>query len=197
MADDNETRLSQEQKQLLSKLIKTAATKLPADAEVKALGFGRNFRVNVLEALRAAFHTTKACITTAGCILAGSASPLEILEIAGDGYHAVIATCGALAESMTELVYTACVYLSSLSAPVSEAEFKSGLTEFLDSAKAAELPWYMGMTRSRVQKALAELRTPDGFSDLLKKLQKDNWLIEKGGKLAFKPRHVTLGIKAG
>lgn len=194
-ASENGAPLSQEQKQQLAALIKGAATKLPADKEVKALALGLNWRINVLDTLKAAYNTTKACITTVGCVLIGHASPLEVIEIGRDVWHALIATCGALAETMTPLEYTACVYLSSRTDPITEADFNTGLTEFLTSAQATELPWYMGMTRSRVQTALKELLVPDGFAELMAVLRNHDRLIEQDGKVNFKPRNITLGLQ--
>lgn len=195
MAGENAASLSQAQQHELIQLIKGAVHQLPADQAVKALAFGLNLRINVLEALKAAYYTTKVCVTTAGCVLVGHASPFEVIEIAGDAWHGVIATCCALAEKMGPLEYPACVYLSSQTEPITDAQFRAGLTEFLTPDSAQELPWYMGMSRRRVAAAFKELSGPDGFRDLMDKLRKREWLIEADGKLTFNPRNFTLGLK--
>lgn len=196
MAAEREIPLAAEEKRELAALFNEAVTR-GTDREVKALIAGLNFRVDVFKAFKAVWYTTKVCVKTAGCVLAGTTSPVEVLEIAYGTYQAVTSTIQALVERMTPLEYTACVYLSSVPEPITSSEFQSQLTAFLVSGKVAELPWYMAMTRNRLEASLKDLEVPDGFDDLLTKLRKNDWLVEENGKLKFKSRHYKLDFEVG
>jgi hypothetical protein len=192
MSTLNENSLGSKEQQELAAAWKDVVEK-SWDKQTQALIGGLNFRFNVGKAFKAAWTTAKIYLVAKTAIVTGAITP-AVLGLPADIWTVIVATLDALREKMLPLEYTACVVLSSSPDGMTEQEFQQQLRDFLVSGKGAELPWYLGLTASRRNDSLLALEAPDGFTDLMKLLRRNDWLIEDGGKVKFKPRHYTWGV---
>jgi hypothetical protein len=190
MAEPDKPALTTAEQQELAAAWTESIVEVP-DKQIQALLLGRNVRINVAEAFKAAWTTAKIYLTSKKIILTGITSPAEVIGITADVYNLIVTTLDALQESMLPLDYTACVVLSSAPDGMTEQEFEQQLTQFLASGEAAGLPWYLGLTSSRLHDAHTAFQVRNGFTRLMDRLWENDWLIEEGGKVKFKPHHFT------
>jgi hypothetical protein len=161
--------------------------------------FGRvNLRINMAQALKAVYHTTKLYLKAKVALLTGGATPWEFAELAHDAVEVVIATLNAVRETMSDLPYAACVVLSAAEdRGLTPSEFELALNAFVTDLEWEKLPWYMGFSEKNVDNARKALSNPGAFAALLTKLEDDDWLSHQGDKLVFKARHYVWGLKQG
>jgi len=163
-----------------------------SDPNTQFLARGRNFRLGVFSAFKAAFHAARAVFEVNKAIVLGEIMPWDVLGIAESTYHAVTNALRALSEAMSPLEYVACVVLASEDVGLTEDQLKKKLDEFLkaDPAKQGKRAWYLGLTESRLRDAKDELRSTIPFDTLIGKLQKKNFLVRSGKKWKFRSRHI-------
>jgi len=164
------------------------------DKTVQALFRGVNIRINLAKALEAAAATAKAFLEGAKAY-AGDLSGTDWIGLGAEAIHAITATFGALVEAMLPLDYVACMLLSGHPQGITQQDLQKEIEAFLKNPKAKRLPWYLGVSKSRVGNAADAARTKDWFPQLLERLRKDDWLIESGDRLQFRSRNFQLGLK--
>jgi hypothetical protein len=170
---------------------------VPSDQTTQALIGGVNLRVDVLKAFRAVYISAKVVLSTKKIVLTGVTHPAELLGLAKDVFDAVVTTLDALRERMTALTYTACAILAQHPQGLSPEDLEKAIRDFLGGVSAADMPWYLGLTKDHAANALEELSRSKAFDDLMARLVDDDWIDRVDGRLRFRPRHYTWGAKLG
>jgi hypothetical protein len=163
-------------------------------ATALALGFGVNFRLHLGEALIAAWETAKAVVTGTAAAHAPFAW-WAWTETAAEVAAAAHAIFSSLVERMRPIDYITAVVLSAHPEGLTEAQLRKAVEDFLKDPKAAEYAWHLGMNASRVKRAKEVSGTSEWFSDAVKQLQKDDFLVRQGDTLTFKSRNFEVGWK--
>lgn len=168
-----------------------------SDPNTQFLAAGRNFRIGVFSALKAAFHAAKAIFEVNKAIFLGEIMPWDVFGIAESAYHAVTNVLEALSESLSALEYVACIVLGSNEKGLSAKQLEEKLHEFLDAdlADRGKRAWYLGLTESRLSDAKDELDSTIPFHALIEKLNEKKFLEKSGNKWKFKSRHVDWTFK--
>lgn len=184
------------QRQEVEQLWSGVVVEVPADANTKALGLRGNFRVNVLQAFKAAFHTVKVYLEAKAAMVTGSIlTPWELAKLAKGGLDALVATFRAFYESLSEAEYITCIVLSDAGAGLTEAELQSHVQEFVGSLQHTEMPFYLGLTDKFVANAKHALAVPNPMDAIVAELVKRDFVERKGDKVCFKPKHFEWGLK--
>jgi hypothetical protein len=167
----------------------------PADAATKAL-FGRgNLRVNVAEALKAAFYTAKVYIEGKVALATGNITPWELAKLVKGGIDAVTATLRAFYETLTEAEYVTALVLSQAEDGLTRANLESEVLDFVRRAEHKEFPLFLGLSSSFVTNAKTVLETPGAFDTVLAGLRKRSLLLEDNALLRFTSKHFEWGLK--
>jgi hypothetical protein len=167
----------------------------PAQSAAQALAFGVNFRINLVEALRAAWETSKVVVKAT----AAAHVPFvwtAWLEVAAEAVGAAQAIFSSLVQRMRPIDYITGVILSAHPEGLTEKALQQAVEGFLNDKNASEFAWHFGMNPARVKRAKEVLAAPDWFADVLKQLRKDEFLEQQGDILKFKSRNYEVGWKA-
>lgn len=169
-----------------------------SDQQVKALFGGGNFRINVAQALKAAYLSAKLYVEGKLALATGSVGPMEIAKLGKGAWNVVVATLDALRESMHPANYALCLVLSGHEPEgLTEAELKAAVLEFVNGKGVEELPWYMGISGSFLAEARKLLQAGGGFEQTLEQAREDKFVSEESGRLRFKERHFEWGFRLG
>ena len=167
------------------------------DTATKGLGLGVNFRLDVVQALKAAFLSAKLYfkVHTAATIGVGDA-----LGIGSDAFGFVVACLNACRQKLDTPAYVVAVVLSTNAAPRDTAAFRKELDDFIESGANAKLPWYIGIGAGDLAATKAVLaQRPDALELLLQKLEKEKLAEKTGDAWRYTPLHfrVTGSFEAG
>ena len=167
-----------------------ALTSIPSDADAQALGLRGNVRIDVLQAFKAVFYTTKAYINGKIVLTTGSITPYELSKLVTGGVHAVIATIRTFYESLSEAEYVTCVVVSYADATgVRESNLQKQVLSFVDSVDHKKLPFYLCLGDSVVANAKRVFEDSDAMMRVVNGLVDRNLLERNGDTLHFTSKH--------
>lgn len=179
----------------VEKLWVSAVAMAPADPSTKALALRGNFRVNVLQAFKAAYYSAKLYIDGKVALATGAVTPIELAKLAKGGIDAAIATFRTFYETMSEAEYVTAFVLSQAADGVSEQELHAGVLAFIDSVPVDGVPFYLCLGKSVLANARAALTGPGAMTDVAKNLVERGLAQWQGDKLQFKSKHLEWGFK--
>lgn len=184
------------QLQQVEQLWSGAVKEMPGDPNTKALGLRGNFRVNILQAFKAAFYTVKVYVEGKVALATGSiVTPWELAKLVKGGLDAVVATFRTFYESMSEAEYITCIVLSNADAGLTEAELQSQVQAFVDGVQHKEMPFYLGLTDGLVSNAKLAVARNGAMDGIVKELVKRDFVERKGTRIHFKSKHFEWGFK--
>ena len=150
-----------------------AVARVGGDVATQALIGGANYRVSVLGAFKAAFYTITFYLRGQAALAAPMVAPLELGELAANGWEMVTATLDAVRERMGELAYATCHVLSGAGEQgMTEAQLREAVGKFLGECDPAKLPWYLGFSPALLAQARASYAVESGFPDALAEMRK-------------------------
>jgi hypothetical protein len=150
------------------------------DQEALAPAFGVDVRIRPKRLFKALYATIKAIIAvkTAG---ATAGSPGEGFGVVAEVADACKSFLRVFYERVTELSYVVAVYLGGNSGPVPISEITAKLPAYMDDLEKAygegALPWYLRLTRERIQAAREQLT--------LKLLERDLGFMREQGLVSL------------
>jgi len=169
------------------------AARTEFDQQPQALIGGMNVRLNLAKALEAAVQTAHAVIAAGKALASHGTDVLSILEAGSSAVAAATAGIAGVAEKMTAVDYIGSMVLSEHPNGKTEQQFDAALREFLGSAAGTSFPWYLGLTKTRLEEA-SEALEKDGIKSVLTSLEQADFLIKNGKIYKFKPRHFVWGL---
>jgi hypothetical protein len=160
------------------------------DPNPQVLIGGINLRLNVAAALKTVYVTAKICFKTKKATF--TLDPWTVLEIGRDTYELVNAALNALIQRLNPSVYTLAIVLAGHDKPVSSAELRMSLGDFLNGDVDTVAPWHLHITRRHLEETRRSLQEPQGFDKLLAALKKQGLAEQQDNRAwAFTPRHWT------
>jgi hypothetical protein len=156
----------------------------------KQLGFHRNFRIDLLKALRAgaeAFHTASN---------AGHVNPHDPIGIGIVGFQAIMAARAIMAsicEAISPINYVTAVTLSRSDKGLRPEELKKQVEDFLTDPKSTHYAWHFGMTEEFAKLASESMKDPKWFDRALASLRENGFVQGAGEILTFKSRNFSIG----
>ncbi len=188
----NEDEIPQATKDRLTTTWRGIAEELPASAEqIQFMGF--NLRLDLSKAFIAVGATATAIASIEG---AAALDPISLLKVPASVVAAVSAGIAAVYEKMHPLHYVACIVLAGHPNGLTKDEFEKNLRKFLDDSRNKNLPWYLGLTKTRLTDASAALGEPGkgGMDDLIKGLGQKKYVEETAGRFFHSVRSFKLGL---
>lgn len=162
-------------------------------SDTLALLAGRNFRIDIFKAFKAAYETVKAYSEAQKYIAshftdigAGSAAMYSAI-------CAVRSALCALSESIQEDAYVACMVLASNPNGIQEQQLQTDIENFIRDATGKSFPWYTGLTQSRLKIALEKLKKRKA-GELVKYLCDNELSTAKDGSVKYTPKHYVVGL---
>jgi len=168
------------------------------DRSALAPAFGRNWRVNLKSALKAAYHTAllylKAKVAAATYLAGLAADPIEVLEIPAEAFEASTAIVRAVSESMQPLEYAIYVVLSAHDGEVAEAGLASEIRDFLGSGQP-NVPWWLRLSSKAVERARRAAATDEGVREAVALLVEKGCAQRTGSGVKYKAKNFETGFR--
>lgn len=171
-----------------------AVSRAAGDPSTKALGARGNFRVNVVQALKATYHTVKLYVEGKVAIATADFTPWTLAKLLKGGYDAMSATLRTFYESLSEAEYVTCIVLSQADAGLTPEELRDQTLAFARSTQFDNLPFYLGLSNEFVAEARKVLETTNAVDSVVAELEDRNLIDRRDGRIYFKAKHFEWGL---
>lgn len=171
-----------------------AISRVAGDPNTKQIGARGNFRINVVQALKATYYTAKLYVEGKVAIATADFTPWTLAKLLKGGYDAVAATLRTFYESLSEAEYVACIVLSRADSGLTPEELREETLAFVGSKNFDSLPFYLGLSDAFVAEARKVLETANAVDSVVVELDERGLVDRRDGRIYFKAKHFEWGF---
>ena len=157
--------------------------------------FQVNFRVNLLEALKATWESAEVAIKIT-VAAHGVFDPVTWAGIGLETISAVRSVISSLVQTMQPIDYVTYVILSRTPEGIERSALKKSIEEFLAKPKSTKFAWYLGMTEgllNRAKEVADPVESPGWLDEVIGRLAAKNMVEVSQSRVVFRPRNFTIG----